>query len=99
MSEPILDGNAAQIRAIIQQTVSALDATRDKRQASVPAWAGVIISVVTFIFMAGSLSGDVAVAKTQASDATKSVSVIQADIASIKATLTEMQKQQERDRR
>lgn len=94
------DGNAAMVRLIVTQTLEAERAVNgEKKSASVPAWAGVIMSLVTIIFLAGSLSGDVAVAKTQASDATKAVSAIQTDIASIKATLDQMQKQQERERR
>lgn len=94
------DGNAAMVRLIVTQTLEAERAVNgDKKYASVPAWAGVVMSILTIAFVAGSLSGDVAVAKTQASDATKAVSEIKQDIASIKATLEQMQKQQERERR
>lgn len=57
---PILDGNAAQVRAIIEQTISALEAGRGKRWGSVPAWAALILSIVGIVFAAGSLRSDVA---------------------------------------
>lgn len=63
--KPILDGNAAQVRAIIEQTVTAVEASRGKRWGSVPAWAALVISVVGIAFSAGSLSGDVATATTR----------------------------------
>jgi hypothetical protein len=94
------DGNAAMVRLIVTQTLEAERALNgEKKSASVAAWAGVVLSVLTIAFVAGSLSGDVAVAKTQADDATKAVAAIKEDIASIKATLDQMQKQQERERR
>ena len=94
------DGNAAMVRLIVTQTLEAERAVNgEKKFASVPAWAGVVLSVLTIAFVAGSLSGDVAVAKTQAGDANKAVAAIKEDIASIKATLDQMQKQQERERR
>lgn len=59
---PVLDGNAVQVRAIIEQTISTVEATRGKRWGSVPAWAALIISIGGIAFTAGSLSGDVATA-------------------------------------
>lgn len=98
--KPLPDGNAAMVRLIVTQTLEAERAVNgEKKSASLPAWGGVILSVITIIFLAGSLSGDVAVAKTQASDATKAVSEIKQDIASIKATLEQMQRNQERENR
>lgn len=60
---PLLDGNAAQVRAIIEQTVAALEKTRSKQRASWPAWAGMVGSLVALIFGAGILRSDIAVAK------------------------------------
>lgn len=64
-SQPILDGNAAQVRAIIEQTVSAVEASRGKSWGSLPAWAALVISVVGIGFSAGALRGDVASANTR----------------------------------
>jgi hypothetical protein len=58
--KPILDGNAAQVRAIIEQTMAAVEAGRGKRWGSVPAWAALILSIVGIVFGAGSLRSDVA---------------------------------------
>lgn len=74
MSEPpLLDGNAAQVRAIIAQTISALESDRSakagKWAASLPAWISLVVSACVGIFMLGSLVGDVAIAKTDAKDA------------------------------
>ena len=71
--EPILDGNAAQVRAVIQQTISAYhaqqSASTSKWVASAPAWISLIVSGFVGIFMLASLVGDVAIAKTDAQDA------------------------------
>lgn len=60
---PLLDGNAAQVRAIIEQTVMAVEKTRAKQRAGWPAWAGMVGSLVALIFGAGILRSDIAVAK------------------------------------
>ena len=65
MSAPILDGNAAQVRAIIQQTVAAVEEGRGKQRASWPAWTALALSVFGIIFAAGSLRSDVATASTR----------------------------------
>lgn len=62
---PILDGNAAQVRLIIEQTIASLEASRGKQRASWPAWIGAIVSIGVLIFSAGSLRSDVATATTR----------------------------------
>lgn len=62
---PILDGNAAQVRAIIEQTVSAVESSRGKRWGSLPAWAALILSIGGIAFSAGTLSGSLATANTR----------------------------------
>lgn len=64
-TQPVLDGNAAQVRAIIEQTIASVEVTRVKQRASWPAWIGAIFSVGLLIFSAGSLIGDVATANTR----------------------------------
>lgn len=62
---PILDGNAAQVRAIIQQTIKAAEMSREKQRASWPAWIALILSLFGITFSAGSLRSDVATASTR----------------------------------
>ena len=62
---PILDGNAAQVRAIIEQTLTAAELSRGKKTASWPAWLGVGLSVAALIFGAGVLRSDVATANNR----------------------------------
>lgn len=96
---PTLDGNAAQVRLIVQQTISALEATREKKSASLPAWAGVLLSVVTIIFLAGSLTGDVAVAKSQSGAATEAVAQIRAEQARMASDIKYLVAAEERRQR
>lgn len=65
MTTPVLDGNAAQVRAIIEQTISSVEATRGKQRASWPAWVALGLSVVGIVFSAGGLRSDVATATTR----------------------------------
>jgi hypothetical protein len=64
-TKPVLDGNAAQVRVIIEQTIASLEASRGKRWGSVPAWSALALSIVGIVFAAGSLRSDVATATTR----------------------------------
>ncbi|ALC11203.1 hypothetical protein [Sphingopyxis sp. 113P3] len=62
---PILDGNAAQVRLIIEQTIASLEASRGKQKASWASWLGIGLGLGGLVFSAGMLRSDVATANTR----------------------------------
>ncbi|WOF44382.1 hypothetical protein KNJ79_05465 [Sphingopyxis indica] len=68
--------NAAQVKVIAEQMLDVWEARQGKKNASWPAWGGLVLSVLGIAYMAGGLSGDVAIAKTDAAAARAKVEAV-----------------------
>lgn len=87
VATPSDPGNAAQIRLIAQQLFDQWKAEQGRQPTSWQAWGGLILSVLGIVYMAGSLSGDVAVAKTQSTENRSTISGVDTRLSRIEGKI------------
>lgn len=78
-SPPVLDGNAAQVRAIIEQTIKVVKETEEPKRASWPAWTSLALAFLGLVFAAGVLRSDVAVANERSAKNERRIEALESD--------------------
>lgn len=83
MPDRELDGNAAQVRAIIEQTVSVVEARAGTRRASWPAWLALGLAFAGMIYAGGVLSSDIASATSRSLNNERRIEQLERDRATL----------------
>lgn len=87
MTTPTDPGNAAVIRTVAGQLFEEWEARQGKQRASWQSWGALVLSVLGIAYVAGSLSGDVAVAKTQSTENRAAISGVDTRLSRIEGKI------------
>ena len=76
-------GNPAQVRIIATQLFEVWKEDQGRQRASWPAWGGLVLSLIGVVFVAGSLTQDVATANDRSSKNERRIEVLERDRAAL----------------
>lgn len=87
MTTPNDPGNGAMVRLIARQMFDEWKSEQGRQPTSWQAWGGLIFSVLGIVYMAGSLSGDVAIAKSQSTENRSTITTVDGRLSRIEGKI------------
>lgn len=96
MTTPPDPGNAAQVRFIAKQLFDELESRQGKQRASWQSWGALVLSVLGIAYVAGSLSGDVAIAKSQSTENRSSITGVDTRLSRIEGKIDMLMEERKR---